>query len=145
MAERSDHSSAANQRFYAALAELVARDALLRLSDLLAARDLALIDEFDPNSSLLVGSEETVVASTKAEMTELLTSLYALPVRLGFEWEDVSADSSGDVAWVYAKGRLLLAGSTGIERKPYRVSGVLQQSNRCWRWRLLHGSQPVHA
>lgn len=35
-------------------AELLAREALQRLNDLLAARDFTFIDEFDPSSALLI-------------------------------------------------------------------------------------------
>jgi ketosteroid isomerase-like protein len=124
-------------------AELLAREALQRLNDLLGARDLAFADEFDPSSALLIGSEDGEVASGRAEMTRLLTSVYALPVRIGWEWDEVAADASGDVAWVYAEGRLAMAGDSGVERKPYRMSGVLQRSNDRWLWRLFHGSEPV--
>lgn len=123
--------------------ELFAREALERLSDLLAARDFAFVDEFDPSSALLIGSEEGEVASTTAEMRSLLASVYALPVQIGWEWEEVVADASGDVAWVYAEGRLAMAGDVGVEHKPYRMSGVLQRTNGRWLWRLFHGSEPV--
>ena len=124
-------------------AKLVAREALERLSDLLAARDFAFVDEFDPSSALLIGSEEGEVTSTTAEMRSLLASVYALPVRIGWEWEEVVADASGDVAWVYAEGRLAMAGDAGVEHKPYRMSGVLHWSNDRWLWRIFHGSEPV--
>ena len=124
-------------------AELLAREALQRLSDLLGARDFAFVDEFDPSSALLIGSEEGEVASTRAEIRSLLASVYALPARVGWEWEEVIAEASGDVAWVYAEGRVAMAAKAGVEHKPYRMSGVLQRSNDRWLWRLFHGSEPV--
>ena len=126
-------------------AELLAREALQRLNDLLRARDLAFVDEFDPSSALLIGSEDGEVASTRTEMRSLLANVYAQPVRVGWEWEEVIANSSGDVAWVYAEGRLAMTGDPGVEHKPYRMSGVLQRSNELWLWRLFHGSEPVQA
>ncbi len=124
-------------------AELIARGALQRLNDLVGARDFAFVDEFDPSSAVLIGSEAGEVASTRAEMTSLLAGLYALPVRVGWEWDEITAHASSDVAWVYAEGRLAIAGDSGIEHKPYRMSGVLQRSKERWLWRLFHGSEPV--
>ncbi len=124
-------------------AELLIREALQRLNDLLGSRDFAFVDEFDPSSALLIGSEAGEVASTKAEMRSLLTGVYALPVRVGWEWEEVIVDTSGEVAWVYAEGRLALTGDSGVEHKPYRMTGVLQRTNGRWLWRLFHGSEPV--
>ena len=71
-----------------------------RLSNLLTARDFAFVDEFHPSSALLIGSEVGEVASTRAEMRSLLASVYALPVRVGWEWEELIADAIGDLAWV---------------------------------------------
>lgn len=124
--------------------ELIVRK-LQRLSDLIRARDLAFLDEFDPSSALLIGSEDGEVASTRAEMKCLLASVYELPVRVGWEWDEVVASASGDVAWVYAEGRLAMSGDTGVEHKPYRMSGVLQRSEDRWLWRLFHGSEPARA
>ena len=124
-------------------AELLTREALQRLNDLLGSRDFAFVDEFDPSSALLIGSEDGEVASTRAEMRMLLASVYALPVRVGWEWEEVIADTSGDVAWVYAEGRVAMTGDSGVEHKPYRMSGVLLRRNERWLWRLFHGSEPV--
>ena len=126
-------------------AELLAREALGRLNDLLGARDFAFLEEFDPSSALLIGSEDGEVATTRAEMRSLLTSVYELPVRVGWEWEEVVANASGDVAWVYAEGRLVMAGDGAAQHKPYRMSGVLQRVNERWLWRLFHGSEPVQA
>ena len=125
-------------------AELLAREALERLNDRLAAHDFAFLDEFDP-SALLIASEEGEIASTRAEMRSLLTSVYELPVRVGWEWEEVIANASGDVAWVYAEGRLVMTGDAAVQHKRYRMSGVLQRVNERWLWRLFHGSEPVQA
>lgn len=124
-------------------AELLAREALQRLNDLLAARDFAFVDEFAPSSALLIGSEEGEVASTRAEMMRLLTNVFTLPVRVRWEWDEIIADASGDVAWVYAQGRVAMAGDTGVERKPYRMTGVLRRSRKRWHWCVFHGSEPV--
>ena len=124
-------------------AELLAREALQRLNDLLGSRDFAFVDEFDRSSALLIGSEDGEVASTRAEMRSLLATVYALPVRVGWEWEQVIANMSGNVVWVYAEGRVAMTGDSGVEHKPYRVSGVLQRTDGRWLWRLFHGSEPV--
>ena len=124
--------------------ELMAREALRRLNDLLGARDPAFADEFDPSSALLIGSEDGEVASSRDQIISLLTRVYALPVRIGWEWDEVIADESGDVAWVYAEGRLAMTGDSGVERRPYRMTGVLKRSSDRWLWRLFHGSEPAH-
>lgn len=113
------------------------------MSDLLAARDFAFVDEFDPASALLIGSEVGEVAASRDEITNLLASVYALPVRVGWEWDEVVADGIGDVIWIYAEGRLAMAADSDVERKPYRMTGILQRSNDRWLWRIFHGSEPV--
>ena len=123
--------------------ERTARDALERLSRLLSARDLAFLGEFEPTSSILAGSDAGEVASTASEMRELVASIYALPVRISWEWEKVIAKATGDLAIVFAEGRLVVSGDEGVERKPYRMSGVLQRADDRWLWRLFHGSEPA--
>lgn len=123
--------------------ELIVREALERLGSLIRSRDLAFADEFDPTSFLLVGSEAGEVASSRTEMEGLLARIYVLPVRVSWEWEEVIAKVSGDVALVFAEGHLFMSGRDGISRKPYRMSGVLQRSNDRWLWRLFHGAEPA--
>jgi ketosteroid isomerase-like protein len=122
--------------------ERIAREALERLNKLASARDLAFVAEFHPSASILAGSEEGEVASTESEMRDLLASIYALPVRISWQWEKVIANVIGDTAFVFAEGRLVMSGDSGVERKPYRMSGALQRSSDRWRWRLFHGSEP---
>jgi hypothetical protein len=123
--------------------ELVVRETLDRLGRLIRSRDLAFADEFDPTSFLLVGSDAGEVASTRTEMEGLLASVYALPVRVSWQWEKVITKVAGDVALVFAEGHLVMSGSDETTRKPYRMSGVLQRSNDRWLWRLFHGAEPA--
>jgi hypothetical protein len=123
--------------------ELIVREALERLGRLIHSRDPAFADEFDPTTFLLVGSEAGEVASTRSDLENLLASIYALPVRVSWQWEKVIAKMSGDVALVFAEGQLVMTGSERIEKKPYRMSGFLQRSNDRWLWRLFHGAEPA--
>ncbi|MDQ4086754.1 MAG: nuclear transport factor 2 family protein [Pseudomonadota bacterium] len=123
--------------------EILVRDAVDRLGTLIRSRDPAFADEFDREFFLLVESDAGEVASTRSELESLLSGIYALPVQVTWRWNQVMTKLAGNVALVFAEGDLMLSGSDGIERRPYRMSGMLQRSHGRWLWRLFHGSEPA--
>ena len=125
-------------------AERGVRLALIRLNDLLAKRDMAIVEEFSTDVQFS-GSEPGERAQGREELTAFFEGLYGLSVTLAFSWRAVNVEVRGDVAWLYAEGDFLLRGDAGETRKPYRASGVLELIAGQWRWRMFHGSQPASA
>ena len=120
-------------------------DAMDRLRSGLWARDPGVIDVFtDDPDVLLVGSDDGEVARGRDGIGALMLGLFALPVRLWWDWKSRDVGMAGDVAWVFADCDVVIADADGEKRKPYRITGVLQRAaDGCWRWRQFHGSQPA--
>ena len=117
--------------------------AIDRLGDLLWARDARIIEEFiDHPEVLLVGSEEREIARGRGEIESLIAWLFALPERLRWDWRHRDVCVDGDIAWVFADGKIVIASGDEEKRIPYRLSGVLQRTSGRWRWRQFHGSEP---
>lgn len=124
-------------------AERGVRKTLMRLNDRLARRDLALLDDFaDGPDTLVVGSEVGEVARGRAAIEAHLKSIFARPETLAFSWREVEVAVHGHVAFLHAEGEAVLDGADGEQRRPYRLTGVLQLVEGLWRWRLYHGSEP---
>jgi uncharacterized protein (TIGR02246 family) len=119
--------------------------AMDRLRDRLWSRDPAVVAVFaDDPDVLLVGSDDGEVARGRDEIGALMRDLFALPVRLRWDWKTRDVGIAGDIAWVFADCDVVIAGADGETRKPYRITGVLQRAaDGCWRWRQFHGSQPA--
>jgi uncharacterized protein (TIGR02246 family) len=117
---------------------------IARLSRLLAARDRAIVAEFttDPDT-LLMGSEASERAIGREQLSAFFDELFTVPVQIAWEWKDTRISSLGDIAWVYADGNVVLSGSDGETRSPYRMTGVLERRDGQWRWRQFHGSEPA--
>lgn len=115
-----------------------------RLRDMLWARDPAIIDEFvDAADTILVGSDAGETARGIVEIKALLTGLFALPIRLRWDWRERIVSQAGPVAWVFADAELTAVSDEGEIRKPYRLTGVLEHAGNRWRWRQYHGSEPA--
>lgn len=123
-------------------AERGVRLALIRLNDLLSKRDLAIVDEFGQGEVQFAGSEAGQRAHGRAELEAFFQRLFSVPQTLAFSWREVDVQVRGPVAWLYAEGEVLVKGEGPEERKPYRLSGVLELHHGQWRWRLFHGAQP---
>ena len=120
-------------------AERGVRKTLMRLNDRLARRDLALLDDFARGEdTLLVGSEVGEVARGRAGIEARLKQIFAQAETLAFSWREVEVSVHGHVAFLHAEGEAVI----GNERRPYRLTGVLQLQDGLWRWRLFHGSEP---
>lgn len=120
------------------------RGALERLNALLRARDPELLAEFTACADmLLIGSEAEEIVEGRPGFEGFVHSLFALPVTLGWEWSRVRVAREQDLAWVFARGELVIRDVEGERRKPYRMTGVLQRRDGRWRWRMFHGSEPA--
>jgi ketosteroid isomerase-like protein len=117
---------------------------LLVLGELRAAvsqrRIEGVLSLFAPDAdATLIGSSTGEIARGPLELRPFLERLFASPRTIGWEWDDVSVSCSGDVAWLWLEGALVLDGRS---ERPYRISGVLERRQGRWLWTLFHGSEP---
>jgi ketosteroid isomerase-like protein len=117
---------------------------LLVLGELRAAvsqrRIEGVLSLFAPDAdATLIGSSTGEIARGPLELRPFLEQLFASPQAIGWEWDDVSVSCSGDVAWLWLEGALVLDGRS---ERPYRISGVLERRQGRWLWTLFHGSEP---
>jgi ketosteroid isomerase-like protein len=125
-------------------AERGVRRALIRLNGFLANRDLAVVDEFARGpETRLVGSAPSDVARTREDLETHFARYFAMPETLAFSWREVQVSVHGAIAWLHAEGELVLNGPAGAQRRPYRLTGVLELQGGLWKWRLFHGSEPA--
>ena len=121
------------------LSQLFALDACVRRADLPATLALFVHDA----EALVLGSEAGELARGTAALTELFTSLFALPVRLGWVWDQPYVAVLGDVAWLCAQGMVCVRHGAEDTQRPYRMTGVLVRRDGEWRWAQFHGSEPI--
>jgi ketosteroid isomerase-like protein len=95
---------------------------------------------FAPDAdTTLIGSSAGEIARGPLELRAFLEQLVAAPQTVGWEWDDVSVSSCGDVAWLWLEGALVLDGRSD---RAYRITGVLERRSGRWLWTLFHGSEP---
>jgi uncharacterized protein (TIGR02246 family) len=104
-------------------------------------RDPTIADEFTTDA-VLVGSEPGEVAHGREAIRSLLAGIQAKPYRVTWQWDSVDARVEDLVGWFIAQGSAVIDNGTGQQHVPYRLTGVLQQAEGRWRWRLFHGSEP---
>ena len=114
-----------------------------RLSELMFARDIAIIDELWSDGFQLVGSEEGEIAITRDQLVTLVTNLFAAPFRLCWNWDDKSVTVEGDIAWVFAQGHLEFVYDDHTDQGSYRLVAIFLRAGNGWLWRLYSGSEPA--
>jgi uncharacterized protein (TIGR02246 family) len=125
-------------------AERGVRHTLIRLNQLLAARDLAITREFAPcEDTLFVGALSGDRARGRAEIEAHFRAFFDRPETVSFAWREVEVAVRGAVAWLHAEGEVVRRGDESEQREPYRLTGVLELHGGKWLWRLFHGSQPA--
>ena len=125
-------------------AERGVRRTLIRLNELLAARDIAIVQEFAAGEdTLLVGSLPDDRARVRREMDAHFRRYFEQGETITFAWREVEVSVRGAVAWLHAEGEVVRHGPEGDRRRPYRLTGVLEQHGGKWLWRLFHGSEPA--
>lgn len=127
-------------------AERGVRRTLIRLNELLSARDFGIVDEFAPGEdTLLVGSLPDDRARGHHELEAHFRKYFEQAETITYAWREVEVSVRGAVAWLHAEGEVVRHGPDGDRRKPYRLTGVLEQHGGKWKWRLFHGSEPAEA
>jgi ketosteroid isomerase-like protein len=95
---------------------------------------------FAPDAdATLIGSSLGEISRGPMELRRFLESLFDGPQTVGWEWDDVSVSSAGEIAWLWLEGALVLDGRSD---RAYRISGVLERRQGRWLWSLFHGSEP---
>lgn len=118
--------------------------ALQRLGMLVSRKDPNVIGEFAADAEvLLVGSENGEVVEGTAALRDFFTRVFRAPANVGWEWRKVRISSCADVAWLFAEGEVVIVADARPQRRPYRLTGVLQRHGRKWLWRHFHGSEPA--
>jgi ketosteroid isomerase-like protein len=95
---------------------------------------------FAPDAdATLIGSSQGEIARGPIELRTFLDRTFRTSQAISWEWDDVSISCSGDVAWLWLEGALMLDGRSD---RVYRISGVLERRQGRWIWMLFHGSEP---
>jgi ketosteroid isomerase-like protein len=95
---------------------------------------------FAPDAdATLIGSAAGEIARGPIELRSFLDRTFRSAQTISWEWDDVSISCSGDVAWLWLEGALVLDGRSD---RAYRISGVLERRQGRWIWMLFHGSEP---
>lgn len=117
--------------------------ALQRLGLLVSRKDLAVLSEFASDADvLLVGSERGEVVEGQAGLRDFFQRVFRSPAHVGWEWRKVRISSCDNVAWLFAEGEVVIVMDARPERRPYRLTGVLERQNRRWLWKHFHGAEP---
>ena len=133
MTERPDQSTAS----IVAAAE--------RLSAAFAARDVAAaLACFVTDDDIgYVGSEHAENAAGRAEVTALLTKIFARHEAYSWQLTTVSVREYPGFAYLVAEADgLVHPDAGGTIPCPYRISGILEEHAGRWRWRHCHGCEP---
>jgi uncharacterized protein (TIGR02246 family) len=94
------------------------------------------------NTALFIGSEPGEMARGRDAIAALFVSILASPASVQFDWSTIETARSGDTAWFFADGAVVIDSAAGRTRRPYGLTGVLVKGRKGWRWRLFHGSEP---
>jgi ketosteroid isomerase-like protein len=120
------------------------RQVLDRFNDLVSTQNLEVLAEFAPDDEiLLAGSEAGEVARGRQELEAFFVRTFARDTTFSWEWDLIEVSHSGDLAWFFADGWVILSTVQEQRRAPYRISGVLEHDGERWLWRQYHGSEPV--
>ncbi|HYC36420.1 MAG TPA: nuclear transport factor 2 family protein [Usitatibacter sp.] len=124
-------------------ARVQVNQALQRLGMLVSRKDPSVLAEFAPDADvLLVGSERGEVVEGPGGLRDFFQRVFRAPANVGWEWKKVRISCSDDVAWLFAEGEVVVVADARPQRRPYRLTGVLQRHGKRWLWRHFHGSEP---
>lgn len=96
---------------------------------------------FTEDADVALFGSELIDTSVGAEaIREHLAEIYTRPYRVLFDLQPGKVSAYGNVAWVTAEGTFRL--STEDERRPYRLTAVMERRGDRWLWQLFSGSEP---
>lgn len=118
--------------------------ALERFNQLVSTKNLEVVEDFAPgDEALLIGSEQGEIAAGRQEIEAFFQRVFARPSTFSWEWQRIDAWYAENLAWFFADGQVILSGEKEIRRTAYRITGVLENRDGRWLWRLYHGAEPV--
>lgn len=88
----------------------------------------------------LFGSELSDTSLGTEAIREHMAEIYARPYRVLFDLQPGKVSAHGNVAWLTAEGTLRL--STDDERRPYRLTAIMERRGPHWLWQRFEGSEP---
>jgi ketosteroid isomerase-like protein len=118
--------------------------ALDRFNQLVSTKNLEVVEDFTPSDeALLIGSEQGEIAAGRQEIEAFFQRVFARPATFSRECQRINAWYAENLAWFFADGQVILSSEKEIRRTPYRITGVLENRDGRWLWRLYHGAEPV--
>jgi hypothetical protein len=116
-----------------------------RMNTFMLARDPSVVEEFAPGADiLLLASEANELAIGRVEIEAFFERLMSHPVTYSWDWREKKVSSVGDISWIFAQGDIVLRGTDGEMRMPYRMTAVLERQSGKWLIHQFHGSEPAH-
>lgn len=92
----------------------------------------------DDPSVTMWGSDLWEQAAGPDAIRRLGEALVGVEEELRFEWDELQIHERAEVAWVNARGSILVDDA----RSPYRITAVLLHGYAGWRWHTFNGSIP---
>ncbi len=107
-----------------------------------ANTDLAM-EQFDNSENIMViGSDSGEIYKGPVQIRGWLDAIFK---HNKFTWEmnRIDVDYSGNTAWVFVDGFMIVTNDKGkIRKTPYRFAGILVKKKGEWKWKLFDGSIP---
>lgn len=117
--------------------------AIGRVSDLINAKDVDLLAQFDHAGGLIfVGSELLEIHRGLPDVEKFFRLLRDAELSVTWRWDHIDADCESDVVWFLAHGNAYVNVAGQEDQRPYRLSGVLVRRDGVLKWRQFHGSEP---
>lgn len=105
-------------------------------------QDPCIAEDFEEDA-LLLGSEAGEVARGREEINAHFATLFEQPFVIEFTFDSVEIETADDFGWLHAEGAAQLIQPGQQRRLPYRLTGVVEQTDDGWRWKLFHGAEPA--
>jgi len=120
------------------------REVLDRFNVLVSTKNPQVLAEFAPGDEiLLIGSDAGEVARGRQEVQAFFDRIFTRELSFSWEWDRLDVSQSGELAWFFAEGHVVLTTAQEQRKAPYRISGVLERHGERWLWRQYNGSEPV--
>ena len=97
----------------------------------------------DDDDIWMSGSDLPELAIGREAIAALHRNVVSRPFTLTFNWDERRAHAEGDVAWVNARGSVVVGFEDRTTAKlHYRITAVLVRRDGAWRWHTMNGSEP---
>ena len=110
----------------------------------LRARDADAVVATMTEDVVLYGSGGDEQADGHAEVRFFLADIFSREGTVGWAWERLTARRTGDLIWFVGPAEVVVElDDEGVERFPYRLSGVLRERDGQWLFELFNGAEPA--